>query len=349
MVVAVAGERARAGSLARVEAAACVGAQVQVGPFGACQRSAGATSGHRCPGRAETGCSGFSSREMLGSPTSIPAQLQCQVLAAPAEQRRRFGVRTGARAGWSPAPLACSPVPPAPPARRADRRCGRCDGLRSGPLGCASRGLPWSGCSGRTCRCRPRSRSGRRRGPGWCGRRARSAPRTTRWCTRRHAAPASGAAGHRTAAGGSPSRPGPDRPGWCTTGAPTPGRHARLARPPAVVPSTLLSPSELGPVESFTQPGPGDRGRDTAVAGDPGRFEHRPVRVTAAEQGPVGHHQVHLHRLQLTRSPARTATAARCPPRPHPPPDPAGPPRRTARTPRPGSGPAPPRTPRPRP
>ena len=39
------------------------------------------------------------------------------------------------------------------------------------------------------------------------------------------------------------------------------------------------------------------------MAGDPGRFEHRPVRVTAAEQRPVGHHQVHLHRLQLTDLP----------------------------------------------
>ena len=41
------------------------------------------------------------------------------------------------------------------------------------------------------------------------------------------------------------------------------------------------------------------------MAGDPGRFEHRPVRITAAEQGPVGHHQVHLHRLHLTGRPPR--------------------------------------------
>ena len=66
----------------------------------------------------------------------------------------------------------------------------------------------------------------------WRGRRARSAPRTTGWCTRHHAAPTSGAATHRTTAAASPSRPGPDRPGWCTTGAPTPEppphrRHGR--------------------------------------------------------------------------------------------------------------------------
>ena len=69
----------------------------------------------------------------------------------------------------------------------------------------------------------------------------------------------------------------------------------------------------------FAQPSPRDRGRDAAVAGDPGRFDHRPVRVAGAEQGPVGHHQVHLHRLQLTRRPPGQQLPARCPPRPHPP------------------------------
>ena len=39
------------------------------------------------------------------------------------------------------------------------------------------------------------------------------------------------------------------------------------------------------------------------MAGDARGFEHRAVRVTAAQQGPVGDHQVHLHRLKLTHLP----------------------------------------------
>ena len=55
--------------------------------------------------------------------------------------------------------------------------------------------------------------------------------------------------------------------------------------------------------QAVTQPGAGHRGGDGAVAGDPGRFEHRPVDITSTQQGPVGHHQVHLHRLRLPHRP----------------------------------------------
>ena len=58
------------------------------------------------------------------------------------------------------------------------------------------------------------------------------------------------------------------------------------------------------------------------MAGDPGRFHHRPVRVTDAEQGPVGDHQVHLHRLQPDPPPRpdnnRNAVSAATAPTPRP-------------------------------
>jgi len=47
------------------------------------------------------------------------------------------------------------------------------------------------------------------------------------------------------------------------------------------------------------QPSPRDRGRDGPVAGYAGRLGHRTTRVAGAERGPVGYHQVDLHRGHL--------------------------------------------------
>ena len=55
-----------------------------------------------------------------------------------------------------------------------------------------------------------------------------------------------------------------------------------------------------GCVEAFARQARATGAGDRPVTGDPGRFHHRAVRVTDAEQGPVGDHQVHLHRLRLT-------------------------------------------------
>ena len=52
------------------------------------------------------------------------------------------------------------------------------------------------------------------------------------------------------------------------------------------------------------QPPAGDRRRDRPVTRDARRLEVGPGRVADTEQGPVGHHQVHLDRLHLPHLPA---------------------------------------------
>ena len=41
------------------------------------------------------------------------------------------------------------------------------------------------------------------------------------------------------------------------------------------------------------------------MTGHPGRLEHRSPSISETEEGPVGHHEVHLHRLHLAPGPAR--------------------------------------------
>ena len=147
----------------------------------------------------------------------------------------------------------------------------------------------------------------------------------------------------------------------CTTAAPTPvqprRRRPRTARAsgrysPGSVdhsgavltagrPVTVVRPGRppARSVEPFAQPGPSHWGRHTAVAGDPGRLEHRAVAGRRCRAGPGRSSPGAPPPAAADRSPAPTTTAAPCPPRPHPPHDPPGPPRRTDHdTTRPGAG-----------
>ena len=267
--------------------------------------------------------------------------------------------RRSARAGWSPAP-------PASPATSSSRGAGRaqvggsCDRravlriTRVRQPGASLAVVAAGALAGALHeRVAPSSRTG------WCGRRARSAPRTTGWCTRRHAAPASGAATHRTRR---------RRESIATRSRPSGVVYNRRTHTRAAGGSCSAVPvadAGSGPVageaSAAAVAGGGGSSRPSrsqaratgaghaAVAGDPGRFEHRPVRVTGAEQGPVGHHQVHLHRLQLThRPPGQQPQRGVRRDRTHP--TTVRPLLRALATDhRPRRGPAPPRAPRPRP
>ena len=94
-------------------------------------------------------------------------------------------------------------------------------------------------------------------------------------------------------------------------------QHEHPAQQPGEHPPSRVHGHEVAPVGAGVQPPqphgavlrgshprPSGRRRERAVTRHARRLADGPQRVAHPQQGPVGHHQVHLHRLGLPRSPA---------------------------------------------